>query len=172
MSLAAALLALAVPSAESSAVVALYQEACVKGEFRLDPARGSLAKWDDLPEIIRRLRPFNYQPDQSTYVRMSDPVGTYLIVHRYGSRPGRIASECIVASRRINFKDAERVFQEGGHKARPIPSPHGFAWWDIDMIKKGYRKTLYLMGENFVVLQTTLFRGKQRPGAAAKEPGR
>ena len=97
--------ALAAANSESAAAAELYREACVKGELRLNPQDGSLVEFGDLPDDVRWMRRYNHPAQQATYVKMTYPASTYVLMTTYKTkRPKAVASECIVASPCLRLK--------------------------------------------------------------------
>jgi hypothetical protein len=166
MLLVAGFLAMAAadPRPPRGPVAQLYREACVQGEFRLNPKKGAIVRWRDLPEVVSFLRASNPQAERTTYIKMTYPPSTYLLITRYEDpKPGRYASECIVASRSIGFEEAMRTLLEGTGKSEATRSIYGGQWWDVHAQQQGYRKSLYLREFGFIVLKTTVFAPDERP---------
>lgn len=133
-------------SAHSKAVADLYRQACVKGELKIDPSKGSIGSIHDLPNHLRGWMRWHNRPiENSTYVRMTDPPETYVMITFYRDvPPGGLVSHCAVASRSIGFEDAADVLFEGeaGRAERVYNNGMWMHTWRIDRPGDGYRKTL------------------------------
>ncbi|SMF62800.1 hypothetical protein [Allosphingosinicella indica] len=165
----AALLAVVYPGPQSTAVRQLFRDACVAGELRLTPEQGTVVKWETLPETIRWLRIGNQRRDLTTYIKMSSPPSTYVLITRYPERADGFApSQCIVASRVMTFEDAAQQLYEGTPDAYAMPSSYGGQLWEIDMPDQGYIKYLFRTSYDFLVLQTNVY-GQPKVDAAAKK---
>ena len=149
----------------SKAVADVYREACVKGELRLSPDRGSVVGRGKVPGIAL---PYAFRKlENATYVRMKHPRNTYVIIESYKpTRPGQLASICRVMSTEMLEEDAFRVFLEGepaSNVRRSLFLPPSSAPADpfvIDRPEEGYSKLLQFV-DSWVVLQTAMFKKKQ-----------
>ncbi len=161
--IAAALLMLAEASADagasSKAVTALYEQACVQGELRLNPRNGSLVDAAKVPEQVRGIARWIPKAEQIRFVKMTDPAQTYLVLITYENpRPRTAEVECYVASQALSLDDATDIFTKGTESRAREASYLGTQAWSIHEPDKGYTKVLRREPRGWTVLGVTTYR--------------
>jgi len=146
--------------ASSKAVASLYEQACVNGELRLDPRRGALVESKDVPEQVRDLAGWSRKSEPTRFIKFNDPPHTYIVLISYRNpRPRSSEVDCFVASRSLVFDDAVDVFTRG---AEALPNHFngwdGSKFWNINVPKKGYSKSLRRAPRGWTILGATTYR--------------
>lgn len=143
----AALLALAAAAAPadaaSSRALALFREACLRGQVGLGEYGGVEIKRSTAPRHVRGHFNFGSRLADTKFVKISDPPATYLVSTRFTKQETRRQSQCAVISESLILSDALEEIARDDPDGRVIQkySPDMYApQWDIEVPEKGYAK--------------------------------
>jgi hypothetical protein len=152
-------LAAATPTA-SEAVLKLYRDACVVGEFQLTPQNGEVVEGARMPGIALDFD--TIEPTKVLYVRMKEPADTDVVIEQFdGEAKAKFHSICRVASRSWGEREARMAFVDGivgKPKVMDLrDGGHPFEPYEIDQPKAGLRKRL-MVHDDWVMVETAIYK--------------
>jgi hypothetical protein len=152
-------LAAAAPTA-SEAVLKLYRDACVVGEFQLTPQNGELVEGARMPSIALDFE--TVVPTKVLYIRMKEPADTDVVIEQFDGVPkAKFQSICRVASRSWAEREARMAFVDGVEGKFTVmdlrDAGHPFEPYEIDQPKTGLRKRLTIH-DDWVVVETAIYK--------------